>query len=405
MSLGELRIKRFARYTYRVWRRCTLQNERELWTEEEQGYWLAFDRLSGAGLGLQKIKQLFERFHSLKPVWHANREMLKQFAWFTPEMIETFIKKRETIDPEALLKIVARAEVKAFPYFHPGYPFRLREIHDPPLIIYMRGDLHPDQIPHAVGIVGTRRPTSYGQRLAKQISRELARNGVAVISGMAIGIDSLAHWGAIEGGGKTVAVLGCGPDVCYPSSNKPLFRALGEGNHGAIISEFFPGTKPDTWRFPARNRIISGISQALLVVEAGETSGSLITARLAFEQNREVFAIPGRVDNPASKGTNSLIARNMAHLISGSEDIMKEMNWVPSSPVREIPTVVELYGRERELYDLLSAEPVHFDVLCERSGMSAPELSATLTMLELAGVVERHPGDWYSRGHSVATTR
>jgi DNA processing protein len=220
---------------------------------------------------------------------------------------------------------------------------------------------------------------------------------------MALGVDSLAHWGAIEANGRTVAVLGCGVDVCYPSSNKPLYKSLTEADDQAVVSEFLPGTKPETWRFPARNRIISGMSQALVVVEAGESSGALITAQMAFEQNREVFAIPGRVDSPMSIGTNGLIARNMAHLCRNYMDIMNEMDWVASARGEKLPAVVELYGREREVFELVSPQPVHFDYLLEKTGMNTGELSATLTMLELAGVVARLPGDWYARETQGAT--
>jgi DNA processing protein len=279
----------------------------------------------------------------------------------------------------------------------------LREIHDPPVVIYMLGELEPEHLQHSAAVIGTRRPTTYGQRLAKEIAGGLAQNSVGVVSGMAIGIDSIAHWGAIDSGGKTVAVLACGVDVCYPSSNKPLYKKLVDGLHGAVISEFPPGIRPEEWRFPARNRIVSGLSDAVLVIEAGESSGALITASIAFEQSRTVFAMPGRVDSDKSKGCHMLIRAGKAHLCENHLDIMRTMDWVPAPPVRGVPTVVELYGRERDLYDLISAEPVHFDYLVEKSGMPAPELSATLTMLELAGVVTRHPGDWYSRAYSATT--
>jgi DNA processing protein len=265
------------------------------------------------------------------------------------------------------------------------------------LILYVNGKLHPDYMRTTIAIVGTRRPSSYGQRYAKEIARHLARAGATIISGMAVGVDSLAHWGAIDGGGRTVAVLGCGADVCYPAGNRPLFKRLSEGDDGAVVSEFFPGTKPEPWRFPARNRIISGLSQAVLVVEAGQTSGSLITAKLAFEQSREVFALPGRIDNAMSAGTHQLIKENVAHIFISPDAMLKELGWASVPVGKAIPTVVELYGKEKDIHELISNEPIHFDHLIERSGMAAGELSATLTMLELAGVVERLTGDWYTR--------
>jgi DNA processing protein len=233
--------------------------------------------------------------------------------------------------------------------------------------------------------------------MAKEITRGLAASGVTIVSGMAIGIDSYAHRATLEVGGRTVAVLGCGVDVCYPSSNRPLYELLTSGEHGAVISEYLPGTKPDTWRFPARNRIISGLSHGLVVIEAGQTSGSLITADLAFHGGKQVFALPGRVDAPMSEGTNFLISSNKAQLICRYEEVMNHLEWAHPSQAGAGPPIVELYGREKEVYEMLTNEPVHFDFLCERTGMTAGELSATLTMLELASVVTRHPGDWYSR--------
>ncbi len=365
--------------------------------DEELSCWLAFDQMNGIGLGTAKVRAIYEHLQSAASGWKASKAVLRYVRALPEETIDRFIANRADISPSELLKTVRAAGVVAYPICHPLYPSRLREIHDPPCVLYVKGDLVPSDIAGAVGVVGTRRPSSYGQRNAKEFARNLAAAGATIISGMAFGVDSIAHWGAIEAGGPTIAVLGCGPDVCYPSSNKPLFKALTEQGRGGVVSEFFPGTKPDSWRFPARNRIIAGMSQALLVVEAGEQSGALITAKMAFEQNREVFAIPGRIDSAMSQGTNWLIMKNMAHLTRSYKDILDEMNWVAGQTGTKAPVVVELFGREKELFELLSDEPIHFDLLCERTGMPVGELSAALTMLELAGVVTRHVGDLYTR--------
>lgn len=376
--------------------------EDELWTRDETAHWLAFDRLE-AGLGAKKIKAIYEYFQTLKAAWTASKTELEETKQLTEGEIANILEKRKRISPQDLMDRLIKSGARALPLHHPLYPPKLRHIFDPPLVLYLLGNLTPEEMFHSVGIVGTRRPSSYGQKNAKEFSKYLASQGANIVSGMALGIDSLAHWGAIEGGGRTVAVLGCGPDICYPPTNKPLYKALVSGEHGAVVSEYFPGTQPDSWRFPARNRIISGMCDAVLVVEAGETSGSLITADLAFSQNRQVFAIPGRIDAPMSKGTNGLIQSVKGQITTSPEQILKEMNWVASPQGRNIPTVVELYGREREVFELLSAEPVHFDVLCEKTGMQAGELSATLTMLELAGVISRLPGDWYEKLSTITT--
>lgn len=362
--------------------------------EEELSYWLAFSQTSGTGLGFRKIKELYERFDDIGEAWKASQRQLKDLH-FNQTVIEKFLELRKTIEPMALLEKIKAAKVEAIHFLDCRYPMLLREIFDPPVVLFMKGHVLPEDMTHNVGIVGTRTPTALGQKLAKEISGGLAKSGVTIISGMALGIDSLAHWGALEGNGKTIAVLGCGVDYCYPSSNRHLYQALTEGGNGAVISEFFPGTKPEKWHFPARNRIISGMSSALAVIEAGEISGALITAKMAFEQSREVFAIPGRLTDRMSAGTNDLIAKNMAHLLRDHRDILQEMDWVQARLSTSQPTVVELFGREKEVFELMSAEPVHFDSLSEKTGMNTGELSATLTMLELGGVITRLPGDWY----------
>jgi DNA processing protein len=285
--------------------------------------------------------------------------------------------------------------VQAIPFDHPLYPVQLRQIHEPPLILFVKGEFNEFSTHNVLSVVGTRNPSSYGQRVGKEFGRELSAKGAVVCSGMAIGIDSLAHWGAIEGGGKTIAVVATGPDICYPSSNKKLYKTILEG-HGSIVSEYFPGTTPEKWHFPERNRIIAGLSSGVLVVEAGDRSGALLTAEQAFNDSRRVFAIPGRIDSQMSIGTNRLIARNVAMLVTSVDMIFEELNWVPTQ-YKDVRTVVELFGREKEVFDILTYEPVHFDMLCDRANMEAGELSATLTMLELAGIVQRHPGEWYSK--------
>lgn len=388
-----------------VFQEISNRDERELHQQlgKELPYWLGFDQLTGIGLGSKRLRMLFDHFLSAEAAWNASANELKALPWLKGEQVAQIDQKRREVDFDNLLKTLEKTEVTALPFNHPLYPSRLREITDPPLVLYMKGQLTPQELDHSVAVVGTRRPTSYGQRLAKEFARGLAEAGATVVSGMAVGVDSLCHWGAIEGGGRTVAVLASGPDICYPTSNRPLYNGLIDGTHGAVISEFFPGTKPETWRFPARNRIISGLSKGVVVIEAGATSGSLITADIGFEQSREIFAVPGRVDAPLSMGCNKLIAANKAQLVMNYIDVLNGLNWVSVPTVREVPSMVELFGREKEVFELVTREPIHFDVLSQKLEMNAGELSATLTMLELAGIVERLPGDWYSRLSKVST--
>lgn len=366
-------------------------------SDEELAHWLAFDCMEGIGLGSRRIRQLFDKLQSMKSAWGASAEVLKYVPGFDPELISRFIEKRRSMEPWKVLDKLRATGIQAWPVNDPRYPIALRNIYDPPALLYVNGNVRQNDFEFAIGLIGTRKPSSYGQKLAKDTGRGLSDHGVTVVSGMAIGIDSISHWGALEGSGRTIAVLGCGPDVCYPSSNRKLFNEILSKDRGLIVSEYFPGTSPEPFRFPARNRVISGLSKGVIVVEGGLGSGSLITANQAFEQNREVFAFPGRVDSDMSAGTNKLIASNKAQLISSYKDVLHSLDWVQGA-ISDAPIMVELFGREREIYDLLAAsDPTHFDSLIERTGMSAGELSATLTMLELAGVVTRMPGDWYVR--------
>jgi DNA processing protein len=364
------------------------------YSEEEVAWWLALHSLPVAGFGREYIEKLVDRFQG-PSVWTASKQEIIARDEYLARGADLFIERRKQIDPEALLKQVRATDIDAFPIGDPRYPPALRHIFGPPLVLFFRGQLFEFDMMHTVAMVGTRAATPYGSRLAKDMARDLARAGIVVVSGLAYGIDSLAHWGAIEGGGRTVAVLASGCDLCYPSSNKPLFNKILDGN-GAVISEFFPGVKPDKWHFPARNRIVSGISRAVVVVEAAETSGALITAKMGFEQDRDVYAVPGRVDMPSSAGTNALLVETKARPVRNAQDVINGLEW-ETTTMGGHTTVVELFGREKEVFDRLTNEPTHFDVLCHETGMGAGELSATLTMLELAGIVVRHPGDWFAR--------
>jgi DNA processing protein len=373
-------------------------------SDEDLSYWLAFAQLSGPGVGVSKVKALLETFGSVKAAWQAPLNELSEMRWLSNQIAERFVAARNAIDPEALLKNLHKAGANAIHFLHPHYPVGLKEIHDPPIVLFKKGGLPFEEIKYCAALIGTRNPTRYGQIHAKEYSRWLAERSVTVVSGMAIGIDSFAHWGAIEASGRTVAVLGSGVDICYPSSNRPLYNKLVESSNTAVVSEFFPGVKPQNWHFPARNRIISGMSEVLVIFEAGETSGSLITAKIAQDQVRPIFAMPGRIDSPASSGTNKLISNLTAELLTTPEQVITAMNWQQKPNFTPPPPPpIELYGREKDVFEFLSEEPVHFDYIVEKMGMMSGELSATLTMLELAGVVTRLPGDRYHRHEKITS--
>lgn len=371
--------------------------------EDELASWLAFDQIKK--LGVAQAAVLMEHMGSMKEAFDASDRAITstltqaKASAFGPQEVSTFLSKRKEFEPKSLLERVRALGVDVYPIFHPLYPVGLRGINDPPTLLFAKGKLHPDHWFYSIAIVGTREPTNYGKKHGRIISRDLAQQGVTIVSGMARGIDADAHWGALEAKGRTVAVLATGCDIAYPNSNRELYLEMTSNPNCAVVSEYFPGTRPEKWQFPARNRIISGMTQGTLVVEGDITSGSLITAKLAFEQSRNVFAIPGSLESTTSDGPNDLIARNMAQLTRNYQDVLNLLNWECSykSDPQLLPAVMQLFGREKEVFEMLSTEPTHFDHLCQKTGMGAGEMSGTLTMLELAGIVTRHPGDWYSR--------
>ena len=272
------------------------------------------------------------------------------------------------------------------------YPRLLMEIPDPPPYLYLLGELHGSE--PAVAIVGSRRASQYGLCTATRLARDLAARGVTVVSGMARGIDTAAHWGALKGGGRSIAVLGCGIDVVYPPENGALHRALAKG--GALMSEFPLGTGPLAENFPRRNRIISALSRGVVVVEAGEQSGSLITARFALEQGREVFAVPGNVTASGSRGVNGLIKEG-AKLVERVEDILEELAIDPGTPESTgAPHPFALTPQEAELFALICRGPLQIDDIIVASALTAGEVSATLLRLELKGAILRLPGEHFT---------
>jgi DNA processing protein len=287
----------------------------------------------------------------------------------------------------------------------PGYPALLEEIYDPPLVLYARGQLAPLDQP-GIAIVGTRRPTIYGLQMAQGIASDLGTRGISVISGLARGIDASAHRGCLKGNGETVAILGCGIDIVYPREHRQLTQQILE--HGLLLSEFAPGTSPAPQNFPVRNRIISGLALGTLIVEASEYSGSLITARLAMEQNREVFALPGNLTTPQSFGPNYLIKQG-AKLVQSWRDIVEEL---PSQYRQKILIRENTLSPEKKELDLLSDEEnmilgalkmdeaTQFDKIFRRSGLGISRLSNLLLNLEMRGWIRQLPGNLYVKARA-----
>lgn len=345
------------------------------------------------GLGRKRLLRLMEVFGGAAEILKASPAAWKAQAGIEPALAAGI----PAVDDKKLAQACLSMEkvgARIIPFGDVAYPALLRTIPDPPALLYVRGELPRAD---ALAVVGSRGASEAGRRITFDICTELAARDVIIVSGLARGIDSAAHMGALEGGGITLGVLGCGIDRIYPPENARLFHQMLE--HGAILSEYPPGTPPLAGHFPGRNRIISGISRGVLVVEAAEKSGSLISAEFALEQGREVFAVPGSVTSPISSGVNQLL-KDGAHLVTGAADILSVL-W-PQSPRRlvrqqEESFAASLSGNDRQLYKQLTDEPQHIDHLARKSGLTPMEVSAILLHLELQGGVEALPGVRYVR--------
>jgi len=345
-------------------------------------YWVGFSLIPG--IGRVKFTQLENYFGSLEAAWQAAPADLKH-AGLDTSSIHAITSWRPKISLEAEIEKLDRYGVKALTCHDPDYPSRLKEIYDYPPLLYVRGSLLPED-EWCLAVVGTRRATVYGRQVTEEIVADLARSKITIVSGLAKGIDSVAHHSALEAGGRSLAVFACGLDTIYPSENANLARSIIQ--QGALISEYPLGTRPRAENFPRRNRIMSGLSLGVLIIEAGETSGAMITARLALEQNREVFAVPGSILSPASIGTNHLIQEG-AKLVRDYTDILEELNLMAVAHQIEMKEVLPASDTESLLLKQLRAEPTHIDEVCRSSGLPISTVSSTLAMMELKGLIKQ----------------
>lgn len=343
------------------------------------------------GLGTSRLNSLVAFFGSAQRAWQATRRDLFLCGCLDEELGNNFLAQREKIDVQKLAAAWGKKGIGAVCQADADYPARLRAIFDPPAVLYYRGRLPRDEL--LVAVVGARRASAYGRNAAKMLACGLAEAGAGVVSGAARGIDSAAHEGALEGGGYTVAVLGCGVDVVYPPENGRLLAAIAE--RGAIISEYWPGAEPQARFFPVRNRIISGLARGVVVVEAAAKSGSLITADWALEQGRDVFAVPGSIFSATSSGTNKL-AKQGAKLVTTAADILEEYNL--AAPATERPTRPEPAGDEGRVYAALSCDtPLTAEELVMKVGLPAPVVTYILLQLELKDMAAEFGGHRYVR--------
>lgn len=352
---------------------------------DTKAYWVGFNLVKG--IGAVRLKGLLDYFGSLEIAWQAPIDGLRA-AGLPPKSLENLLRIRKDCSLETIWENILKRDVKVLTWEDADYPARLREIDQPPPVLFVRGNLTLED-EWSVAVVGTRRITPYGWQVADELSAFLVHHGLTVVSGLARGVDRVAHESALKAGGRTIAVLGSGVDRIYPPEHQKLAERIIA--QGAVVSDYSLGTQPESVNFPPRNRIISGLSRAVVVVEAGDESGALITATFAAEQGRDVFAVPGSIYAPQSKGANRLI-RDGAHPLSRFEDILEALDLEKVQEYRSARLALPADPVEARLLQVLAGEPQHVDEICAQSGLPIEQVSATLTLMELKGMVRQAGG-------------
>lgn len=343
-------------------------------------------------IGPARFGRLHERFGSLEAAWSASERDLLHVL--DQRAAESLIKTKRTIHPQREMERIDRLGITVITIADADYPALLAQIPSPPPVIYVKGRLTPADLT-AVAIVGTRRATSYGREVASRFGLAFGEAGITVVSGLARGIDGTAHEAALRGGGRTIAVFGCGVDIIYPTEHKNLAAEIVE--HGAVLSDYPPGRKPDAPNFPARNRIISGLSLGVVVIEAPARSGTLITVDFAADQGREVFVVPGSVLSDFSAGGHRLL-RDGARPVTTAADVMEDLRIGARREQALVQQALPLTDQERRLLNHISADPQHLDELVIAAGLSIVEGSSLITMLELKGLIRDAGSRHFVRG-------
>lgn len=355
--------------------------------DDDLPYFLGFSAFPG--IGPVRFRLLYEYFTSAKIAWNASVHELKKIG-LGSALSESFVRFRKTIQPEAYVEELHKKHIGALMITDARYPKLLKEISDAPFVLYIRGNTWHTSVDlsRSIGIVGTRRMSRYGQEVTERIAQGLAAASCTVISGMAYGVDAVAHKAVLDVGGTTIAVLGCGVDVIAPPSNERLYYEIIESGRGAVVSEMPLGMRPNKGLFPARNRIISGLSRGIVVTEGAEDSGALITARYAAEQGRDVFAVPGPITSPYSRGPAKLL-KHGATLVESANDIVDELHMALN---RTNATSKQRYivdtNEEQAVLDVIRLERMHVDDIVRVTGLTTQQVAGILTILEVKGYVK-----------------
>jgi len=350
------------------------------------------------GIGAARLRSLVNHFGNPESVLSATERELTEVDGIDRALARRITSERD-FEEEIQLQLsrLNKSDARIVTFWDKEFPENLKKIYDPPVMLFVRGQLSSSD-KYSIAVVGTRNPTSYGKHVAERFSAELAEHGIVVVSGLARGVDTVAHVTTVRSGGTTIAILGSGVDVIYPSENKRLAEQILES--GAIISEYYMGSKPDAVNFPRRNRIISGISLGTIIIETDVNGGAMITASFALDQNREVFAVPGQVFERKSRGTSKLIKEGRAKLVEDISDVVEELRYKLRPILRDQPktqTKLQLSIFEQKIFDALSDEPVHVDLLAEKCKMPISDILVQLLGLELKGVVKQLPGKYFAK--------
>lgn len=356
-------------------------------------FWTAFSSIEQ--LDSTFIQRLYNYFGDIETAWNSTLSDLKEIDGLSVKKAENFIAKKNAlnINPEQTLEFISNKGIKILTYEDKNYPYMLRQIPNPPMTLYYKGDLFSCNLEKTVAFVGSRRASFAGKESVKKIVSDLANTDLCIVSGLATGIDAISHQSAIENNLKTIGVIASGFDYIYPSANKWLYEKI-ENDSGAIVTEYYPTFEPIKFRFPQRNRIVTGLSYGTVVAEAALKSGALISANLTLEQGRELMCIPGAINNTNTEGVYKLI-KDGATIVTSGNDILNALNWEPIiESQRNVKTPI-MNDQDQLIFDIIKVEPKGFDEIQSHTGLNTEELLIRLTEMELNGLIEQTSGDRY----------
>lgn len=361
-------------------------------------YWIAFSSIEQIDSSF--IQRLYNYFGDIETAYNATLNDLSQIDGLNIKKAQTFIEQRAKTNPDKVLDEVIRKNISFLTFEDENYPYMLKNISDPPMVLYIKGDLNLCNLNKTLAVVGSRRASTNAKDVLTKILTELRNTDVCIVSGLASGIDTTAHQGAIANNLKTIGVIASGFDFVYPTSNKELYKKIEDGS-GAILSEYFPTFQPLQFRFPQRNRIVSGLSYGTLVAEAAIKSGALITANLCLEQGRELMCIPGLVSNPNTEGIYKLLKQG-ATMVTCASDILGALDW-EIKPAEQLKiSFSTLSDNEKKILTSIEIEPKGFDKISSETGMNFNDLLTCLTNLELSGAIKQIEGERYKISVSFA---